>query len=97
MIKTAESAFEPWGNRLPIGVNNTYQNRWEMQGKSREMTFGMNRVDFGARTFNPITFVWDRIDPMADARVWVTPYNMAQNNPINRIDPDGALRRALLW
>ena len=62
LIKTAESAFEPWGNRIPIGISNAFQNRWEFQGKTKEATFGLNRVDFGARTMNPITTVWDRID-----------------------------------
>ena len=31
------------------------------------------------------------IDAMAVKREWLSPYNMAQNNPINRIDPDGNL------
>jgi hypothetical protein len=30
------------------------------------------------------------VDPLADARNWVSPYNYVQNNPLNRIDPDGA-------
>jgi len=31
------------------------------------------------------------VDPMADQRSWVSPYNFVQNNPINRVDPTGAL------
>jgi len=31
------------------------------------------------------------VDPLAHLREWVSPYNFVQNNPINRIDPDGAL------
>ena len=32
-----------------------------------------------------------RVDPLADQREWVSPYNFVQNNPINRVDPTGAL------
>lgn len=36
-------------------------------------------------------FRWLSVDPMASQRSWVSPYNFVQNNPINRIDPNGAL------
>lgn len=31
------------------------------------------------------------VDPMAHMRSWLSPYNFVQNNPLNRIDPNGAL------
>jgi len=31
------------------------------------------------------------VDPLAHLRPWMSPYNFVQNNPINRIDPDGRL------
>jgi RHS repeat-associated protein len=31
------------------------------------------------------------VDPLASERSWMSPYNFVQNNPINRVDPDGAL------
>jgi hypothetical protein len=29
------------------------------------------------------------VDPLADKRHWMTPYNYVQNNPMNRFDPNG--------
>lgn len=34
---------------------------------------------------------WTSPDPMASEREWLSPYNYVQNNPLNRIDPDGML------
>jgi hypothetical protein len=34
---------------------------------------------------------WMSVDPMANKREWLSPYNFVQNNPINRTDPTGAL------
>jgi len=31
------------------------------------------------------------VDPLADQRSWVSPYNFVQNNPLNRVDPTGAI------
>jgi hypothetical protein len=32
-----------------------------------------------------------RVDPLADKRSWVSPYNYVQNNPVLRVDPTGTL------
>ena len=31
------------------------------------------------------------VDPLASERSWMSPYNFVQNNPISRVDPNGAL------
>jgi len=52
--KTAATDFDLWGVRLNgTGVVNSVQNRWELQGKEKESTFNLNRINFGARVYNP--------------------------------------------
>ena len=89
LVKTAETAFDPYGVKLPIGVNNATQNRWEMQGKEKESTFNLNRINFGNRTLNPTTGVWDRVDEMSEKNHFESGYVYLHNSPLKYIDPDG--------
>jgi hypothetical protein len=43
------------------------------------------------RIYDPKIGKFLSVDPMAHERSWVSPYNFVQNNPINRVDPTGAL------
>ena len=91
LVQTASTDFDPWGVILKSSMSNYVSNRFEMQGKERELTFGLNRVNFGARTYNPTIGRLDKSDPMASSREWLSSYNYVQNNPILRIDKNGAL------
>ncbi len=91
LVKTAETHFDPWGVILNgVGKQNNFSNRFEFQGKESEKTFGLNRIQFGARTYNPTIGRFDRIDPKADKFSAFSPYVFGLNNLLRYIDPDGA-------
>jgi len=52
--------------------------------------FGKVDTLYNHYNFDPVVFGWS-VDPMVDERPWISPYNFVQNNPILRIDPNGAL------
>jgi RHS repeat-associated protein len=90
LTKTAETHYDPWGITLQgIGQKNNPANRWELQGKEKESTFGLNRIMFGARTYNPTIGRFDGVDPLAEKYASMSPYAYCANNPIIFKDPDG--------
>ncbi|MFZ2782798.1 MAG: RHS repeat-associated core domain-containing protein, partial [Sediminibacterium sp.] len=62
----------------------------ELQNREFTDGSGLEMYDFGQRNYDQQIGRWWQIDPMSEARNWVTPFNYVQNNPITRIDPDGA-------
>ncbi len=75
--------------RLPIGVNNAFQNRFEMQNHEKESTFGLNRINFGNRTINPTTGRFDRVDRFSEKYAGLSTFQYTANNPVRLIDING--------
>lgn len=70
-------------------VTDTY--KYKFNGMEYQDEFDVNLYDFGARNYDPALGRWMNVDPMAHERESLTSYNFCSNNPINRVDPDGAL------
>ncbi|MBD3339149.1 MAG: hypothetical protein GF353_08565 [Candidatus Lokiarchaeota archaeon] len=53
---------------------------------------------FGARYYDGEIGRWLIPDPLASQTPWLTPYHYCSNNPLGRIDPDGAAdKSAVFW
>ena len=77
-------------SKAPITLENKYKyNGKELQSKEFSDGSGLELYDFGARQHDPQIGRWTTVDPLAQKRYWATPYNNVQNNPLNRIDPNG--------
>ncbi|NNV55081.1 hypothetical protein GD597_06400 [Panacibacter sp. KCS-6] len=74
----------------------TLANKYKFGGKELQSNefadnSGLELYDFSARNYDPQIGRWWSVDKKAHLRVWLSPYNFCQNNPILRNDPDGAL------
>ena len=86
--------YYPFGGTFNSFTRNYSEpQRFKYNGKELEEETGWS--DFGARQYDRWSGRWMGMDPLGDLRSWVSPYNFVQNNPINRVDPDGALDREI--
>ena len=85
--------YDPWGYALSGNwLNNPgVDNQYLYNGKELNNNFGLSLYDYSARWMDPSIGRWNSIDSKSEKRAWVSPFNYTQNNPILRIDIDGAL------
>ncbi|WP_415582022.1 SpvB/TcaC N-terminal domain-containing protein [Flavobacterium longum] len=70
----------------------------QRQDYSSQFTFNAKETDqetglayYGARYYDPQTYLWLSIDPMAEKYTGKSPFNFSLNNPVKVTDPDGRM------
>ncbi|MDO5760282.1 MAG: RHS repeat-associated core domain-containing protein, partial [Bacteroidota bacterium] len=87
--------YYPFGGIIAdISTNQTLQ-PYKYNGKELDRMHGLDTYDYGARQYNPILPMWDRMDPLCEKYYNINPYVYCLNNPANAIDPDG--RKVVIW
>ena len=64
-------------------------NRFLFNGKEKQLTGGLNLIDYGWRMYDPELGIWHGIDLLAEDTKDVSPLVYALNNPLRYIDPTG--------
>ena len=93
-VAVQETHYYPFGMRISgqsmYGTSPT-ANRYLYNGKELVEDEGLYWYDYGARFYDPALGRWGVPDPLAEQRYGLSRYQYARNDPLNRIDPNGAL------
>ena len=81
--------YYPFGTPIHNLSNNPEFQPFKYNGKELDMMHGLNTLDYGARQYNPVLPVWDRVDPLAEKYYHVSPYMYCSGNPVKFADIDG--------
>ena len=81
--------YYPFGALMSASTQGAAQ-RYKYNGKELDRIHGLNLYDYGARQYDAALGRWTSIDPLAEKYYGISPYAYCHDNPINRIDPDGA-------
>jgi RHS repeat-associated protein len=81
--------YNPWGEEMHQWNANTYAFTSPYRFNSKELDPETGLAYYGARYYQNKLGMWLSVDPLANERAWVSPFNFVQNNPILRVDPDG--------
>jgi len=81
--------YLPFGELWINQRTSSFDSPYKFSAKELDSESGYNY--FGARYYDSEASIWLSVDPMAHEREWLSPYNYCSLNPINRVDPTGAL------
>jgi RHS repeat-associated protein len=85
-------SYYPFGLEMGgLSYVSSTENKYKYNGKEKQDALGLGWYDYGARFYDPQIGRWNVVDPLAEERLEWTSYNYCSNNPVLRIDPDGAL------
>ncbi len=62
------------------------ENNFLYNGKELQDDLELDWYDYGFRFYDPVLGRFPNMDPIADQFNWVSPYNYAENRPIDGID-----------
>lgn len=93
-VLSGAGTVEQANHYYPTGVlmaksTNPGQQRYKYNGKEFEPLHGLNWNDYGARWYDPATYLFTTVDPLCEKYYHISPYSYCGGNPINRLDPDG--------
>ncbi|MBC9795835.1 DUF6443 domain-containing protein [Sinomicrobium weinanense] len=92
-----ENNYYPFGlkhrgyNPQTSPLGNSVAQRWKFNGIELEESLGLNLYEMEFRNYDATIGRFMNVDPLAEERISLTPYNFTQNNPVLRIDPLGLL------
>jgi RHS repeat-associated protein len=78
--------YLPYGETF-MEQRQSYSSQFTFSGKEQDQETGL--YYFGARYYDPHTYQWLGVDPLAEKNYGKSPYNYCLNNPITMADPDG--------
>ncbi|HAS42422.1 MAG TPA: hypothetical protein DCS93_18230 [Microscillaceae bacterium] len=91
-----ENHYYPFGMNLAgIEKKGRPEHKFTYNGKEKQKEFGLNWLDYGARTMDVRLGRFAQVDPHSENYFPISPYAYVGNNPIMRVDPDG--KDFIIW
>jgi len=84
--ETQTASYYPFGLAIQGLSSNLEANPYLYNGKELHTEVDLDLYDYGWRFYDPVISRFPSLDPLADKFYWVSPYNYAENRPIDGID-----------